>query len=31
MPLLMTDGDISAQAFIAGSTEYWNRAQVRFP
>jgi SpoIID/LytB domain protein len=31
MPLLMTDGDISAQAFIAGSTEYWNRAQARFP
>jgi SpoIID/LytB domain protein len=30
-PLLMTDGDIGVQAFIASSTEYWNKAGARFP
>ena len=31
MPHLMQNGDIQVQVFITSSTEYWNRAQVRFP
>ena len=31
LPLLITDGDITAQAFIASSAEYWKKAGTRFP
>jgi SpoIID/LytB domain protein len=31
MPLLMRDGDIQVQVFIASSAEYWERAPARFP
>ena len=31
MPLLMQNGDIAVQVFIATSTEYWKKAQTRFP
>jgi SpoIID/LytB domain protein len=31
MPLMMGNGDLEVQVFIASSAEYWNRARTRFP
>jgi SpoIID/LytB domain protein len=31
LPLLAKNGDVAVQEFIVNSTEYWNKAKVRFP
>jgi SpoIID/LytB domain protein len=31
MPLLMQNGDIAVQVFIATSAEYWSKSRTRFP